>query len=239
MKRSGLEKLRSTELAVGTWLSSGSPVVAELAAHCGLDWLLFDLEHGCLTEAELLANLRAVSGGNAGRVVRVPDHDPARIGRVLDWGAEGIMVPHVETAEAATGLARAMAYPPRGMRGYSRTVRAYGFGLTDPEPAAVLWLQIETVEAVRNVEEIAAVEDIHGLFVGPADLRLSLSGETAFAFEEALDRVAAAARRRNLAAGILIRNPEELSAMRERGFSKVAIDSDLVILRAGFQRIVG
>lgn len=231
------EKLRSPSLSLGTWLSSGSETVAELAAQCGLDWLLLDMEHGCLTEAGLLANLRAIRGHDVATIVRVPTHEAGLIGRVLDMGAEGIMVPHVESAEDARALLRAMRYPPHGERGFSRSVRAYDYGLRKPEslPNPLLFAQIETARAVANVGEIAAVEGVDVLFVGPADLGLSLSvTPDAPTYPAALESVLRAARANTKHAGLLVRDRGETTDLFHQGFTKIAIDSDLSILRSAF-----
>jgi 2-keto-3-deoxy-L-rhamnonate aldolase RhmA len=234
------EKLRSPSVCFGTWLSSGSETVAELAAQCGLDWLLLDMEHGCLTEAGLLANLRAISGHKVAAIVRVPTHEAGLIGRALDLGADGIMAPHVESAEQARALVQAMSYPPEGKRGYSRSVRAYSYGLTDPgmRGRPLLFVQIESAEGIRNVEEIAGVAGVDVLFVGPADLKLSLSIEpSAPGFDGALDAVIQAAKTHGIHAGILIRNRDETAPLVSRGFLKIAVDSDLSILRTGFSSV--
>ena len=221
----------------GAWLSSGSPTVAELAAQCGFGWLLLDMEHGCLPEAELLANLRAAGGRDVAVVVRVPTHEAGLIGRALDWGADAIMVPHVETVEEAAALVRAMKYPPLGIRGYSRSVRAYGYGLRVPEEANEprLFAQIESVEGIRNVEGIGSVAGVHVLFVGPADLKLSLSTTPAAPnYDDALNCVLKAAKTNRIEAGILIRDRADTALLLKLGFTQVALDSDLAILRAGF-----
>ena len=103
---------------LGTWLSIGSPVIAELAADSGFDWLLFDLEHGSGSEAALLPQLQAIRGTDTAGIVRVGAPHPDLIARVLDWGAQGIMVPHVNSAAEASNIVQAAHYPPRGSRGY-------------------------------------------------------------------------------------------------------------------------
>lgn len=240
MQPLSMEKMRSVKPCFGTWLSSGSPVVAELAAHCGFDWLLLDMEHGCLPEAELLANLRAAGGHGVAVIVRVPTHEAGLIGRALDWGADGIMVPHVETAEAADALVRTMRYPPRGGRGYSRSVRAYGYGLHAPEsrPEPLFFAQIESAEGIANVEAIVAVDGVDVLFVGPADLKLSLSVTPAApGYDDALASVLHAATAHGRHAGILIRDHADTEKLLAQGFTKVAVDSDLAILRNGFTSV--
>lgn len=234
------EKMLSNEPCRGTWLASGSPAVAELAAQCGLDWLLFDMEHGCLPEAALLDNLRAAAGRGVSLVVRVPTHEAGLIGRVLDWGADGIMAPHVESAAEARALVAAMRYPPDGNRGYSRSVRAYGYGLTPPEsrPRPLLFAQIESTAGISNVETIADVDGVDVLFIGPADLKLSLSTEPdSPPYGEALDAVVRAARKCGIHAGILIRDRREVPDLLNKGFTKIAVDADLSILRESFLSI--
>lgn len=232
-----IAKMRSNEPCFGTWLSLGSPMVAELAAQCGFDWLLVDMEHGGFSEASVLPILQAIGPRSTAAVVRVPSHDAALIGRVLDWGADAIMAPHVSTAQQAAEIVRAMRYPPHGTRGYSRTVRAYDYGLHAPgsQGTPLLFAQIESIEGIENVEAIAAVDGVDVLFIGPADLKVSLdTNPNAPTFEDALERVVAAANQRGIHAGLLIRDSSQTEALLHQGFSKVAVNSDLSMLRAGF-----
>lgn len=227
------------QLNIGTWLSIGSPVIAELAALSGFDWVLLDLEHGSTPEAAVPEQLRALRGSQTQGIVRVGAPHPDLIARVLDWGAHGIMVPHVNSVAEAEAVVRAAHYPPRGRRGFSRTVRAHDYGLRDPEstPAPLLMAQIETLDAVNQSTGIAGVDGIDVLFVGPADLQHDLqhrslpsSGE----FEDCLDRVVAAARAAGKASGILVRDPAELPQRLKQGFSHLAFQSDLALLRDAF-----
>lgn len=230
----------TTRLMLGTWLSVGSPVIAELAAVCGLDWVLLDLEHGCGSDADVPDQLRALRGGPTRGIVRVPGDRPDLVARVLDQGADGVMVPHVDRAEQAERLVRAAWYPPRGQRGVSRTVRAHDYGLRplDGRPAPILIAQIETLDAVDEATAIAGVDGIDVLFVGPADLQHDLAVRQHAAgsgFEDCLDRVVAAARAAGKAAGILVREPGDLPRRVEQGFSFVAVESDVAILRNAFR----
>ncbi len=227
------------QTSLGTWLSIGSPVIAELAALAGFDWVLLDLEHGCAGEGSVPDQLRALRGSGKRGVVRVGAPHADLVARVLDWGAAGVMVPHVSTAAAAEAVVRAAWYPPRGRRGFSRTVRAHDYGLRAPEdtPAPLILAQIETLDAVGEASAIAAVEGIDVLFVGPADLqhdlrhrRLSISGD----FEACLERVVSAARGAGKHAGILLRDVAELDRRLEQGFTHVAVQSDLSLLREAF-----
>jgi 2-dehydro-3-deoxyglucarate aldolase/4-hydroxy-2-oxoheptanedioate aldolase len=235
--------LREPQLKIGTWLSLGSSVAAELAADSGFDWLLIDLEHGCGTEADVLPQLQAIR--KAAAIVRVGAPHPDLIARVLDWGADGLMVPHVSTVAEAEACVRAMHYPPQGTRGVSRSVRAYGYGLRLPAagamPRPLLFTQIETIEAVENARAIAAVDGVDVLFVGPADLQHDFKARPELAkrdYAECLKEVAAASGSAGKPCGLLLRNPDDLPALRELGFTHLAIDSDLGILREGYRQIL-
>ncbi len=231
-------EFRSPRLSLGMWLSLGSPVVAEMAAQSGFDWLLIDMEHGSASEAAVLPMLQAVGSHPVASVVRVPSHESSLIGRVLDWGADAIMAPHVSDAREAEALAQAMRHPPEGRRGYSRTVRATAYGLRRPsEIPPVLLAQIESVEGAQNAEDIASVSGVDALFVGPADLQLSLATTpSAPNFEEALTRVTDAARTAGIPAGILVRDMQDIGKFLQRGFTKIAASSDMSLLREGFLR---
>ncbi|HEY9247610.1 MAG TPA: aldolase/citrate lyase family protein, partial [Rariglobus sp.] len=183
---------------------------------------------------------RATAGRDVVSVVRVPTHEAGLISRVLDRGAHALMAPHVESAEQAESLVRAMCYAPTGDRGYSRTVRAYGYGLVVPESVErpLLFAQIESVAGVEHVEAIAKVPGVDVLFVGPADLKLSLAAhKSAITYEDALARVLAATKSAGIHTGILARDRADVPKLLAMGFSKVAVDSDLALLRAGFASI--
>jgi 2-keto-3-deoxy-L-rhamnonate aldolase RhmA len=232
----------NTKPTLGTWLSIGSPVVAELAALCGLDWVLIDLEHGCGSAADVAAQLRALRGGPTRGIVRVPGDRYDLVARVLDDGADGVMMPHVGGPEQAERFVRAAAYPPRGQRGVSRTVRAHDYGLRplDGRPAPLLFAQIETLIAVEHAAAIAQVDGVDVLFVGPADLQHDLAARQSapgMGFEECLERVAAAARAAGKVAGILVRDPGDVERRVEQGFTFMALQSDITILRDGFQAL--
>jgi 2-dehydro-3-deoxyglucarate aldolase/4-hydroxy-2-oxoheptanedioate aldolase len=233
----------TTSLRLGTWLSLGSPVIAELAALCGFDWVLLDLEHGSAAEAAVPDQLRALRGSGTRGIVRVGAPHPDLIARVLDWGAHGIMVPHVSSAAEAEALVQAAHYPPRGRRGFSRTVRAHDYGLRVPEstPAPLVMAQIETHDAVNESPGIACVEGIDVLFVGPADLQHDLQHRhpsAAEEFEACLNRVVTAARAAGKAAGILVRAPSELPQRLRQGFTHIAVQSDLALLRDAFRTMM-
>ncbi|WP_428666990.1 HpcH/HpaI aldolase family protein [Runella sp.] len=227
----------SGPLGTGTWLSIGSPIIAELASECGFDWLLLDMEHGCMTEATVLANLQAAKREGIKLIVRVGSLDTALIARVLDWGASGIMLPHVSTAEQAEACVKAMNYPPKGTRGYSSSSRVFNYGLNVQQNQLLFIPQIEDCEGVQNAENIAAVDGVNVLFIGPADLKLDLStrpSHESISYEKAIQQVSAAAKKYQKQAGILVRNPDDLPKLKEYGFTCLAIGSDLGFIREGF-----
>lgn len=225
---------------IGTFLSVGSPALAELAAECGYDWVLIDLEHGCESEAALPNQLRALRGSQTLGIVRVSAPHSDLIARVLDWGASGIMVPHVNTVAEAEHCVRSATYPPDGHRGVSRTVRAYGYGMRLPgenPPKPFILAQIETAEGVANAEQIAAVEGIDALFIGPADLSFDLKArQSPIPYDECVNRVAKAARDHGKGCGILVRHADDKEKLKALGFTWLAMDSDLSLVREGFRR---
>ena len=228
---------------LGTWMSIGSPIIAELAAQCGFDWLLLDLEHGCGTEAAVLPMLQAIRGTSTAAIVRVGAPHPDLIARVLDWGAHGIMVPHVNSAEEATRIVQATRFAPDGHRGYSRTVRANDYGLRPLEEvrSPVVMAQIETVEGVSHAADIARVDGVDVLFIGPADLQHDLKHRAASApgdYEHCLSHVVTAAQEAGKQTGILIRDLADLTHHRDWGFTHIAVDSDLAILRKSYLHTV-
>jgi 2-dehydro-3-deoxyglucarate aldolase/4-hydroxy-2-oxoheptanedioate aldolase len=229
----------------GTFLSTGSTVVTEIAAQYPFKWLLLDMEHGSLTESTLVDHLRIFTHKEIVSIVRVPSIDPVLIGKVLDAGADGIMVPHVVSAEQITACKKAMYYQPRGNRGFSSSTRQYSFGTHVPEDISnankpLLFAQIEDVEGVLNAKNIAAIEEVDVLFVGPSDLKLSLKYHALsdLNYEEALEIVANSASEKRKKAGILLRDRKLVSHVKELGYTCIAIDSDIAILRSGYQCIM-
>ena len=238
-------RLLAGELLTGFWLNLGSPVTAEMAGLAGFDWVLLDHEHGPGGEETLLHQLQAVSATPATCLVRIAANEPPRFKRVLDAGAHGVMVPYVSTAAEARAVVHAMRYPPRGMRGVAKLTRASSFGarFDDYFAHAHEWLvtltQIETTEALDNAAEIAAVDGVDVLFVGPMDLTTSMGipGQYGDArFHDALGEVADAAKSAGKAAGILLLDPANLPLCKELGYTVVALGSDGGSVQAGLKQ---
>lgn len=165
---------------VGAWVCSGSPLVAEICAGGGLDWVLIDMEHSPNSLASVLAQLQAVAGYPCTPVVRVPSADRVLIKQVLDVGAQNLLVPMVDTVQQAVEVVAATRYPPGGVRGVgsalARSARWNRVGdyLATAEQQVSLLVQLESTAAVQAAGEIAAVDGVDGCFVGPSDLAASM-----------------------------------------------------------------
>ncbi|MEX1229602.1 MAG: aldolase/citrate lyase family protein [Planctomycetaceae bacterium] len=228
MRRSKtLAKLRAgrpvRSVALGGLLNPG---FVRHAAHQGFDCIWLDLEHRPMEQREVQAILAFFHLFDIDCMVRVPTLEKTRLYRYLEDGASGIMVPHVSTPEKAHMLAQSLKFPPIGDRGLDGAgldtdfILQGGPGYTDEaNRETFLTVQIETVEAVENVEKIAAVEGVDVLFIGPADLQLRIkhAKNLGWTFEDAVDRVAAAAKKYGKNWGLPVGNAELAKHFYERG----------------------
>lgn len=232
------ERLKQDLPVVGHWISLPSPSVVELLAAYRPDWLLIDTEHGPAHWERLEDLLRAMKGTDVVPLVRVVANDPALIKQALDRGAYGVIVPLVATADQARAAVAAATYPPEGIRGVAGS-RISGYGADLPEyfkrwnSLVIVICQIETIEALENVDEIAAVPGVDVLFVGPNDLSANLGVFRQFdhpEFVQAVDRVLKAARRHGIAAGYMAGGAEEVLQRIDQGFRFVSAGSDARLL---------
>lgn len=171
--------LREGRHQLGLWCSLPGPYVAEAVAGSGFDWLLFDTEHSPGDPLTVLAQLQAVAAYPVSAVVRPASNDVVLIKRFLDFGAQTLLIPYVQNAEEAKAAVAAVRYPPAGIRGVSGVTRATRFGRVAnygkrAEEELCVLVQVETQGALDNLEEIASVEGVDGVFIGPADLAASL-----------------------------------------------------------------
>ena len=235
-------RVLSGEPTIGLFVNLGSIVSAEIVARAGYDWALVDLEHGMATESELLAQLVAIQATPTAAVVRVVSSERMRVGRVLDIGADGLMIPRLETAADMRETVSWMRYPPAGIRGVAAGTRGAGYAtVAHPDIQSlnerVLGVfQVESRAAVAAIEDLAAIEGVDVLFVGPADLshEMGIPGEFANpAFTDALDRVAAVAAAHGKAAGMLVRDASEVPAYLARGYGFLGIGSDSALVMSG------
>jgi 2-keto-3-deoxy-L-rhamnonate aldolase RhmA len=233
-------RLAGGEFTVGTFVGAASPVTAEVCAAAGLDWLLVDLEHGAGGEEQVRAVVPAAAAYGVPTVVRVESAARIRIGRVLDLGAAGVMLPRLDSTEEVAEAVRHLRYPPHGDRGVATYNRACRFGLdtsaldhADDEVLGVV--QIESAHAVKQAEDTAGLDGVDVLFVGPRDLShdLGVPGDLrAPAYLDALDQVRAAAHRHGKACGLLVPDGAAAADRRADGWTFVAIGSDTTLLAA-------
>lgn len=228
-------RIQAQEWLAGSFINLGSPLSAEIAGKIGFDWLLLDFEHGPGSDETLLHQLQAIAATPAVPIVRIAANEPARFKRVLDLGAAGVMVPYVNTPDEARAAVAAVRYPPQGVRGVSKFNRAAGFGEEFAQYFArssedlVTVVQIETAQAVENAERIAAVDGVDVLFIGPLDLSVNLGVPAQFdspLLWDAIRKTARAAKTVGKAVGILLTQPSQAAALKELGFSLVALGSD-------------
>ena len=246
MIKSIRERALNRELVAGTFINLGSSLTVEMAGQSGFGWVLIDIEHGSGDYESLVHQLQAVTSTPAAPIVRIAWNDPPRFKRVLDLGASGIMVPYVSSVAEAQQAVAAMRYPPRGIRGVAKLNRGSAFGqefddyFTRAHELLLTVVQIETEEAVNCIDDIAAVDGVDVLFIGPLDLSVNLGIPQQFShskFLEARAKVAEAARKAGKAAGILLLSPDQLEDTVQAGFTFVALGSDGGLVAAGMRQL--
>ncbi len=178
-------KLKSGAATCGAFLQLSSSLSAEILSQAGFDWLIVDMEHAPVDIDSLLRQLQAIgTSGECVPFVRAPWNDPVAIKRILDTGAQGIVIPYVNTREEAEAAVAACKFPPEGSRGAALSPRAAGYGAASShyfEQAnrdTVVIVSVETIDAVRNLDDILAVPGLDGIFIGPMDLAVSLGHST-------------------------------------------------------------
>jgi 4-hydroxy-2-oxoheptanedioate aldolase len=233
--------LRASRPVVSGWLTVGHPLLAEAMAHAGYDAVTVDLQHGAVSDGELIAVLQALSTTDVTPLVRVAWNEPARLMKALDLGAYGVIVPMIEGPDDVRAAVRAVRYPPLGARSYGPTRAAFYGG---PDYAAhanaqiVVGAMIETRAALERIDDILAVPGLDLAFVGPADLSQALGGPPGADFAdgpvpEALETILDASRRHGVPAGIFCKDAGHAARMLEHGFRFVTADSDVGLLRRG------
>lgn len=223
----------------GIWVCSGSPLVAEICAGSGTDWLLVDGEHSPIGLESLLGILQAVAAYPVTPVVRVPAGDIVTIKQVLDVGAQNLLVPMISSADEARAVVEATRYPPRGRRGVgsalarsARWNRVEGY-LGHADEHVSLTVQIETAEGVASAAEIAAVDGVDAVFVGPSDLAASmgvLGQQTHPDVVAAVLRTFDAVRAAGKPVGVNAFDPDAAQAYVEAGADFIAVGADVALL---------
>lgn len=231
---------------IGFWQALASPYSTEICAGAGFDWLLLDAEHAPNDVPMILAQLQAVAPYRVEPVVRLPTGDPVLIKQYLDIGARTLLVPMVESREQAELMVRATRYPPHGMRGVgsaigraSRWNRTSGY-LADAEDEICLLLQVENRVAIDNLDAIATVDGVNGIFIGPSDLAADLGhlGDAMHAdVQNVIERGIAAVTAAGKPVGMLI--ADEAAARRYIGLGAtfVAVGTDVTVLARGAEAL--
>ncbi|CCG98362.1 2-dehydro-3-deoxyglucarate aldolase [Fibrella aestuarina BUZ 2] len=250
MKLSFAQKLRGSSGLLGTLVSLPAPQISEMLSAAGFDWLFIDLEHSTLTPADAQQLLQAMRGTCSG-VVRVAENSAVCIKQALDLGADGLIIPQVNSAEEAQRAVQWAKYPPLGSRSVG-IGRAHGYGATFSEyvttanDTTALLIQIEHIRAVEQLDEILAVPGIDGVFIGPYDLSGSMGrlGEVGHpAVQEAIRRVKTGCAQRGLPVGTFVLQAEAAKAELASGVQFIAVGTDASFIwqsgRALVQQVSG
>jgi len=240
VKNLALKNWRDKNKSLGIWSNLPDIHVAETLSRTGADWICFDLQHGLMDYSDLTRLMPAITGVPITPLVRVAANQADQIGKALDAGAQGVIVPVVNTAEDARQAVASCYYPPQGERscGPMRDVMLEGLSyLASANEEVACILMIETEEGLRNLEAIAAVEGVTGLFVGPMDLTYGLGlspGDFANErFVESVKAIRAACERNELVCGIFGYDAEMAHRALAEGFDFASIGSDISFLRQG------
>ena len=237
-------RLRAGKATIGSFLGLGSPQITEMFGHAGFDWLVLETEHSAVDIQGVEHMLMAISGTAAIPIVRVTQADSLEIGRVLDVGAMGVIVPMVRTGSDVRRIVSATRYPPEGTRGFgplraSRYGQDYHDYLNRANDNIVVAIIIETKDAIEHLEEIVAVPGLDVMFLGLYDLCLSYGlNPNAMPFsviDQRIAQVLDAGKRHGVAVGIGVGSPEELQNRREQGFRFLSYGTDYFLLSAAVQ----
>ncbi|SDY49455.1 4-hydroxy-2-oxoheptanedioate aldolase [Amycolatopsis xylanica] len=236
----------SSRALVGMWVSSGSPLVAEICAGAGLDWLLIDGEHSPIGLESVVSLLQAVSGYPVTPMVRAPSDDSVILKQLLDAGAQNLLVPMVDSADQATAAVRSVRYPPDGIRGVgSALARAARWNRVDGYLARAnelvsLFVQIESVAGVEAAASIAAVDGVDGVFVGPSDLAASmglLGQQTHPDVTAAVLRTFKAVLAAGKPVGVNAFDPAQARLYLDAGATFVLVGADVALLARGSEAL--
>ena len=238
-----LKKIRQNKCARVCGLGHYLPFYVRYAAHFSYDAIWLDLEHRAMTDREVQSLVQQCYHNDIDCMVRAPTQEHTRLYRYFEDGATGLMMPLISDASTARHIVNAVKFPPVGNRGLDGAGLDGDFGLDVWRPDSTyidhanretfIVIQIETLEALENVDDIAAVPGIDALFVGPADLGLRLSqleGEAKITLDEAIDKVAEAAGSHGIAWGIPAGTPEKIAQYRKMGAQLLAYGGDFALM---------
>ena len=236
------QKWQNGDSALCAWLATACPITAELYARAPYDAICIDLQHGLLEFPEALSILQCVSALDVTPIVRVADHNGAAMQKVLDAGAYGIICPMVNTAAQCADLVRCVKYPPRGERSFGPNRAVFCAGNDYVEQAnheIVVFAMVETAESLQNLDAIIATEGLDGVFIGPADLSMSLenhfNGSISAAVMKHIDRIIELCNAQGKYTGIACPNIEIARRFRAKGCHLISIANNIRFLRAAIQ----
>lgn len=234
------QKLHEGKSSVGIWQSFSYPGIAAILADAGFDWIVFDMEHGHYDIHSLIGCMDGASRTNVMTFVRIPENSTALIKQILEAGAEGLVIPMVNTRQEAEKAVAACKYPPQGVRGIGcgrggNYGRSFMQNLHNANDNVLVCVQIEHIDAVNNIDEIAGVQGIDVLFVGPFDLSASMGliGQTAAPeVLECIDRVIRAGKKHGVPVGMFCRDEEHTAQMLAKGMQFISYTEDKNLLNA-------
>jgi len=235
------QMIKAGKKTAGAWAQLCSPIATEILARGGFDWVLIDMEHAPGDLMTLVGQFQAVAAAGTGTVpfVRVPWNDLVWIKRILDAGAYGLMIPYVNTKEEAVRALQACKYPPQGFRGIAGSPRAAGYGrdtgnyLKRANDEVFVMLQVETTQAIDNMEAIATVPGLDAFFIGPMDLSTSMGhfGNPAHPeVQAAIAKAEAKAKALGIPLGTISGGWDQAKGLYDRGYQLITLISDSVLL---------
>jgi 2-keto-3-deoxy-L-rhamnonate aldolase RhmA len=222
----------------GGWITGSTAVGPEEFARAGYDYVGFDAQHGYLDDAGIAGILRRIEHVPVGTVVRLPNSDAAPIGRVLDAGADAVVIAMIESADQAAAAVAATRYPPAGVRSFGPLRAGLGYDPAAHESRVGVFAMIETAAALSGINEICAVDGLTGIYVGPADLAISLGAGVVGATRhpevlDAIVRIHKAASNAGLVTGIHAGDGKTGHAMAQLGFGMITLAAESQALRRG------
>lgn len=234
-----MNKLRNNEPVSASWAQLGSNMSAEILAEAGFDILVIDMEHAPLDLEKLVSLIQATKGTDCAPFVRAPWNDMVWCKQILDAGAYGIHIPYVSTKEEAEYAVKSCKYAPEGFRGIAGSQRAVNFSMEKSDYYSrankdiIVMVAIETPEGVKNIDEIAAVEGVDGIFIGPADLSTSmgyLANPTVPEVQEAIRHIELGAKKAGKFLGTVAANAEGAKVLYDKGYGVIYFMSDVTDL---------
>ncbi len=235
-------KIQAGRPSIGLWITIPNPEIVEILSNLEFDWFVFDLEHSPITIKDLEIMLMAMKGSDITPIARVPWNDPVYIKYVLDLGVDGVIIPLIRDSEDIKKALSYIKYPPEGTRGVGPR-RCVRYGLDNVVKYYYEWnkrvlliAQIETREAINNLDDIASIEGLTGVFIGPNDLSASLGIFRDFSnplYRETIRKILNTALEKNKLAGIMAQSIEDARDKLSMGFNFVSLTSDYRLLIEG------